>query len=73
MAKKSKIRYYDCPLFPIPTSIESYSVNSPSLFLGGEQAPDEQLLSLLFSLGKAIFPANPTQGIVNKFLVTVCL
>ena len=31
--------------------------------------PDENLLNLMFSLGKTIYPSFPTHGIINKMLV----
>ena len=48
-------------------------VNPPTIFLGGERMPDENLLNLMFSLGKTIYPSFPTHGIINKMLVMVAM
>ena len=73
MAKKRHVRYFDAPLVPVPTSLQSYVVNPPTIFLGGERMPDENLLNLMFSLGKTIYPSFPTHGIINKMLVMVAM
>lgn len=71
MAKKHKVRYFDAPVFPVPSSVLSYSINPPTIFMGGERIPDDYVMNVMFSLGKSIYPSLPTHGIINKMLVTV--
>ena len=71
MAKKHKVRYFDAPLFPVPSSVLSYAINPPTIFMGGERIPDDYVMNVMFSLGKSIYPSLPTHGIINKMLVTV--
>ena len=65
------MRFYDCPLFPIPTSLLSYEQSPPSLFLGGEALPEEFAMNVLYSLAVTIYPSKPSYGIINKCLVSV--
>lgn len=70
-ALKRGVRFYDCPLFPIPNTLLSYDLSPPSLFLGGESLPEEFAMNILYSLAVAIYPSRPNYGIVNKCLVSV--
>lgn len=70
-AIKRGVRFYDCPLFPVPTSLLSYERSPPFAFLGGDVLPEEFAMNVLYSLAVTIYPNKPNYGIISKCLVMV--
>ena len=70
-ASANKLRYYDCLVFPQPSTLASFDKNHPSVFLGGEFAPSDGVCNVLYALGKTLFSGQNNQGIIYKMIVSV--
>ena len=73
VANSKNIRYYDCQIFPLPSTLASFERNQISVFLGGEYTPCEYVYSVLYSLGKTLFSGRSNQGIIYKMIISVFL
>lgn len=71
VASSKTLRYYDCQIFPTPSTLSSFERNQPSVFLGGEYTPCEYVYTVLYSLGKILFSGRMNQGIIYKMIVSV--
>lgn len=71
IASTSKLHYYDCLVFPQPSTLASFDKNHPSVFMGGEFAPSESVCNVLYALGKTLFSGQKNQGIIYKMIVSV--
>ena len=72
LASSHHVLFYDCSIFPTPTTLDSFEVNAPSIFLGGEFSPKEEVLRLLYGIGKHVFGGYPNQGVVYRMILSVC-
>ncbi|KNB43549.1 3-hydroxyisobutyrate dehydrogenase [Blastocystis sp. subtype 4] len=70
IASSYSIPYYDCSIFPLPTTLQSFDKNPVSIFLGGEFSPSETVGSILYSLGSVLFGGHKNQGIIYKMIVS---
>ena len=70
-AANKDIRYYDCLIFPQPSTLASFEKNEPAVFLGGEYLPSDFLRTVLYGLGKIAFTGRNNQGIIFKIIVSV--
>ncbi|KAK8829536.1 hypothetical protein WA556_005454, partial [Blastocystis sp. ATCC 50177/Nand II] len=70
IASASKLHYYDCLVFPQPSTLASFDKNHPSVFMGGEFAPSESVCNVLYALGKTLFSGQKNQGIIYKMIVS---
>lgn len=71
IASSHSIPYYDCAVFPLPTTLQSFDKNPISIFLGGEFTPSENVGSILYSIGSVLFGGHKNQGIIYKMIVSV--
>jgi 3-hydroxyisobutyrate dehydrogenase-like beta-hydroxyacid dehydrogenase len=71
IALSKEIRYYDCQIFPVPTTLISFERNQPSAFLGGNYGPSEFVYHILYSLARSVFNGKSNQGIIYKMVVSV--
>ena len=71
IASASKLRYYDCLVFPQPSTLASFDKNHPSVFMGGEFAPSDGVCNVLYALGKTLFSGQKNQGIIYKMIMSV--
>lgn len=72
LASSRGIPFYDCAILPMPTTFDSFDVNSPSIFIGGQFTPKEDMLCLLYAIGDHVFGGFPNQGIVYRMILSVC-
>ena len=70
-AQKRNIHFFDCPMFPEPSSLLSYETSPPSFFLGGKGLPESYAFNVLCSLGLTIYHSGPNYGIIHRALVAV--
>lgn len=70
-AKERDIRYYDCLLFPQPTTLASFEKNEPVVLLGGEPLLSDFLRTVLAGLGRLTFTGGSNQSIFFKMIMSV--
>ena len=71
IASSNKLRFYDCLVFPQPSTLASFEKNQPSVFSGGEFNPSDFVCNVLYALGKTLFSGQKNQGIIYKMIVSV--
>ena len=69
-AKERDIRYYDCLLFPQPTTLASFEKNEPVVLLGGEPLLSDFLRTVLAGLGRLTFTGGSNQSIFFKMIMS---
>ena len=71
LASSRSIPFYDCTIFPAPTTLQSFEKNQTSVFLGGDFTPSEAVGTILYSIGSVLFGGHKNQGIIYKMIVSV--
>lgn len=71
LASSRSVPFYDCTIFPVPTTLQSFEKNQTSVFLGGDFTPSEAVGTILYSLGSILFGGHKNQGIIYKMIVSV--
>lgn len=71
LASSRSVPFYDCAIFPAPTTLQSFERNQTSVFLGGDFTPSETVGTILYSLGSVLFGGHKNQGIIYKMIVSV--
>ncbi|KAK8802366.1 hypothetical protein WA588_005337, partial [Blastocystis sp. NMH] len=70
LASSRSIPFYDCTIFPAPTTLQSFEKNQTSVFLGGDFTPSEAVGTILYSIGSVLFGGHKNQGIIYKMIVS---